>query len=622
MKYFRFRCASANLVLILLLITNVAGQSQVIPADAGPIIFVTAVPYNSGGYDARSLAVADLNGDGKLDVVIASTCPSLCDGSYGPGSVSVLLGNGDGSFQTPTNYLSGGLDASSVAISDVNRDAHLDLVVTSECQTFNGSGNCFEQPGVVSVLLGNGNGTFQPPVAYDSGAFETQSVAVGDLNGDGWPDLVLANREGGASGLLNRGNGTFQPALVYKTDGDWAHSVTLADVNADGRLDILVADICELNCPSGESGISVLLGNGNGTFQDPKFYSSGNPGPLPGTFAVVVADLNGDGKLDVAAASECYSGGCYPVDGVVGVLLGNGDGTFGAPSVYSSGDFWPLGLAVADVNNDHHPDLLVANQGTPTGSATVLLGSGDGTFHSEATYSSAGSDASAVVVADANGDGKPDLFMSSTCGPVSCVGVLLNNFGAPATSTSVQSNLNPANPNKSVTYTATVAGQPGMLNGVVTFRDGGKTVSTAVLANNQATYTTRYAKRQWGQHVITAMYGGEFNVASGSQSAPLTEYIRFATSKTVLATSGSPSHIGQPVTFTATVTSNRGKIPDGETVTFSSGKQILGTDTTKSGLASFTTTFSKAKTYTIKATYSGDNFFEPSAGRVKQVVQP
>jgi hypothetical protein len=391
--------------------------------------FAPAVAYAAGGYDAVSVAVADVNGDGKPDLLVA-TCGNNSFNSTcaQEGSVGVLLGNGDGTFQPPVNYGSGGVIANSVAVADVNGDGKPDLLVAN-CGS--GGGSCFN--GTVGVLLGNGDGTFQAAVPYGSGGYNANSLAVADVNGDGKPDLLVTNDcasssncpgPGSVSVLLGNGDGTFQTAVSYPLAGAaWSSSVAVADVNGDGKPDLLVANACSTIPKSGypcTSGgvVSVLLGNGDGTFQTPVPYGSGGVDAV----SVAVADVNGDGKPDLLVANTCATVGqqfCTS-DGLVGVLLGNGDGTFQTAVTYDSGGAGAFSVAVADVNGDGKPDLAVANYSS--NDVGVLLGNGDGTFQAATIYSSAGVDDFGLAVADVNGDGKPDLLTASYAPNTSCFG--------------------------------------------------------------------------------------------------------------------------------------------------------------------------------------------------------
>src|SRR5216684_1815090 len=253
-------------------------------ASAQKVSFVARRDFTAG-YDPIFVAVGDFNGDGVPDLVVANE---------GSNNVSVLLGNGQGAFQAAQNFAAG-TNPQSVAVGDFNGDGKLDLAVANE-----GSGD-------VSVLLGNGDGTFQTAVAIATGT-NPQSVAVGDFNGDGNLDLAVANGGDFSSGagsnvtvLLGNGDGTFQTARAFAVD-DIPQSVAVGDFNGDGKLDLAVA-----NLRSGD--VSVLLGNGDGTFQGAVNYAAA------GASSIAVGDFNGDGKLDLAVAS-----------GSVSVLLGNGDG--------------------------------------------------------------------------------------------------------------------------------------------------------------------------------------------------------------------------------------------------------------------------------------------------------
>jgi FG-GAP-like repeat/Abnormal spindle-like microcephaly-assoc'd, ASPM-SPD-2-Hydin/FG-GAP repeat len=326
--------------------------------------FQSAVTYSSGGYGASAIAVADVNGDGKLDLLVANQCASICSGSSpGVGSVGVLLGNGDGTFQPVVTYPTVAFFGSALTVADVNGDGKPDLLVTIQCS----SSPC-SSDSEVGVLLGNGDGTFRGAVTYSSGGYAAESIVVRDVNGDGKPDVLVANQclgysdcanGGGVGVLLGNGDGTFRNAVTYSSVGV-ADSVAVADVNGDGKPDLVVGNYCAPGsaCPGATSGtVAVLLGNGDGTFRTAVSYVSGGYAQP----SVGVADVNGDGKPDLLVASQCADSACSS-NGLVGVLLGNGDGTFQPVVVYDSGGYYAASLAVADVNGDTKPDLVVANQ--------------------------------------------------------------------------------------------------------------------------------------------------------------------------------------------------------------------------------------------------------------------
>jgi Bacterial Ig-like domain (group 3)/FG-GAP-like repeat len=596
-------------------------ESGVGPLDSGYPLFLPVVNYGWGPapYGAASVAIADLNGDGKPDVVVASLCAnSACSA----GAVSVLMGNGDGTFQPAVAYVAGDAGGTmSVVVADVNGDGKLDVVV----------GNYYDDS--IGVLLGNGDGTFQPVLTYASGSTDiTISVAVSDVNGDGKPDILAAVNNCGegypcrglVSVLLGNGDGTFQPAVTYSSGGNYIASVAIADVNGDGKPDVIAANLCSDFMPcSGSGSVGVLLGNGDGTFQPAVTYSSGgNYLNYFNSQAVAIGDLNGDGKLDIVV-TDPYGG---PVnDGAVGVLLGNGDGTFQPVVIYDSGGSTLSAVTVGDVNEDGKLDVIVANEcptgnGCAEGSVGVLLGNGDGTFQPVVTFS-APQGIRSVAVGDVNGDGRPDAVIPSNIGSAGALGVFLNDTGPHSPSaTTLVSNTNPVGLNQTVTYTATVMVQSSTAPmRTVSFQEGGATVATVQVVNGQAAYSTSYAKRS--AQAITATYSGD-TANAASTSAPLTEYVEPlpVSSKAALSTSGSPSLRGQLVTFTATVTARYGTIPDGQTVTFSDDGAVIGTGNTASGVATFTTSSLTVKTHYIGAAYGGNGTFTASSSTVEQVV--
>jgi hypothetical protein len=625
------RFVSRFVVPMLAFVLALAGQTfpaTAQPSGGSPLIFLPPATFDSGGWSPRSVALADLNGDGKPDLVVANECsldyPNCVEG--GIGSVAVLMGNGDGTFAAPVTYNSGGYEASSVAIADMNGDGKPDIIVANACTS---NPNCeIGGNGRVDVLLNLGNGTFNPALSIDTGAWVALSVAVADVNGDGKPDAIVAHncaspttcQNGGVvSVLLGKGDGTFQPAVIYSTGGQEGIAVAIGDVNGDHKPDLAVVNSCQIfnNCGAGGS-VNVLLGHGDGTFQAPVSYNTG------GAFAssVSIAYVNGDNQPDLIISNGGCNSACTFDSGVVSVLLGKGDGTFKAAVPYSSGAPEAVSAIVGDVNGDGRVDLIVGNCvcGLGVGSMGLLMGNGNGTFQPAVNYALPGNDPVSLGLGDVNGDGRPDLLMTIA----GSAGVLLNNGGAPPTTNTLLASVNPVNLKQGITYTATVSGPGGSLSGSVVFLDSGKLVSTVTLTDNQAVYATTYSlKSDVGLHTITASYSGAYQVAEGSQSAPIAEYVRTAATKTVLTTSGSPSTFGQQVTFTATVTANPkyGLRPDGELVIFYDGSAVLASVPLVGGKAIYTTSTLSVKAHHIKSNYPGDTKFKPSGAHILQIVQ-
>ena len=343
----------------------------------------------SGGLNEVSLVMGDVNGDGTPDIVVA--CNSLLNNN-GPNDVIVLLGNGNGTFQAAQTF-NAGLYPNSVALGDVNGDGKPDIVVAND-----------QKNGIVSLLLGNGTGSFQSPQTFFAGSY-TRSVALGDSTGDGKLDIVAANESNSASSgstsvLLGNGNGTFQAQQTFATgaEPEW---VVFGDVNGDGHPDLVVSN-------HGSNTVSVLLGNGNGTFQSQQTFGTGVE-----PFAVALSDVNGDGAADIVALDSGYSS--------VSVLLGNGNGTFQAQHTFITGPS-PQSLAVSDVTRDGKADILVASYEANT--VIVLLGNGNGTFQTQGVLT-AGFEPHAVAFGDLDGNGTLDLAVDNENSDT--VSVLLGN---------------------------------------------------------------------------------------------------------------------------------------------------------------------------------------------------
>ena len=331
------------------------------------------VPSFAISQNPAAFVTADFNRDGKTDVVAATQL----------GDISVLLGTGFGRFVSAKSFATG-KGSNYVVAHDLNDDGKLDVAVVNELSN------------TVSILLGEGNGSFAPkndiPVGH-----QPFSVTVGDLNGDQKPDLVVANNghfsddPGNISILLGNGDGTFQPAKNI-TVGNIPAFTAIADFNNDGKQDLAVTNFVD-------NTVSILLGNGDGSFGAPTTLSFPAFSQVLQVFA---ADVDGDHNQDLVVG-----GGSN-----VWIVKGNGFGSFGQPQQVHSG--FTGEVAVSDFNGDHTPDLAIIGLAADdaTFEVDVLLGNGNGTFRKTASVPFFGSFATEVIAADFNGDGKMGLAMT------------------------------------------------------------------------------------------------------------------------------------------------------------------------------------------------------------------
>ena len=350
--------------------------------------------HYSTGTNAHGVTLANLNGDGKLDMVVANA---------GASTVTVRLGNGDGSFGPGSNFATG-TTPKSVAVADLNADGNQDLVTADQ------------DSNTASVLLGNGNGTFGAKTSYPVCA-GTHEPTIGNFNGDGRPDIALACWGGSViSVLLNAGNGTFGSA-INSTAAAAPHSLVARDFDLDGKTDLAVAD-------HDAASVSILRGNGNGTFQSPVNYSVGT-----GPHSLRIGDFNRDGVADLVTANDGSNN--------VSILRGNSNGTFAASVNYATGPV-PKSVAVGDFNADGNWDVVTANTAGnyPSGASnpggdqvSLLRGNGTGGFAAPENYV-AGNTPFSVVVGQLNADTQPDLVTANWFG--NDASVLLNTASPPA----------------------------------------------------------------------------------------------------------------------------------------------------------------------------------------------
>ena len=507
---------------------NTAGAATVLlnntlstsPLPMGRNLSAPNLSYATGNM-ADAVTVADFNGDGIPDMAVAF---------FEDYTVQVLDGNGDGTFGAAATY-SVGKHPYAIASADLNHDGHPDLVTANEAD------------GTISVLLNSGTGGFSAasgsPITVGT---QPTGVAIGDVNGDGIPDIAVANfGSNTVSILLGKGDGTFTPAstptLATQTN---PYNVAIGDFNGDGKRDIAVTN-------NGSASMEVYLGNGDGTFQSPTIYAT-NAKPT----SIVTGDFNRDGNLDVAVGDSTANN--------ISMFLGNGSGGFTSSTVATLN--FPVSMAVADMNGDGIPDIVNVNPNFDD--VTVLLGNGDGTFTSRWQFAAGpgtkpdtcnqnppvaevtGAQPWAVAIGDFNLDGKPDVVTANSTercnltiplatswyqpalgatlngGPVPSASVLLNGSGS-STSISI-------NPSGNVTDTQTVTftglltpflgGTPPTPTGSLLFEDtNGTPLGSGAVPLSSGSASLSLMNLGSGTHTISALYSGDTNYQTTTQVA-------------------------------------------------------------------------------------------------------
>jgi hypothetical protein len=539
--------------------------------------FTAAPPLATDG-SPEGVAVGDFNGDGIPDIAVANT---------GGNTVSILLGNGDGTFTLHSTIAIAG--PVMIAVADFNGDGKLDLVVTC--------GSCASLSGIpyagIASFLGNGDGTFTLKYTFTNPSGGSPgAIVVGDFNGDGKPDIAYVSNisypvtlvHGYVEVFLGNGDGTFTQKSVPLSAASVTYpSLAVGDFNGDGKLDLVVTDHTN-------SKAYILLGKGDGTFT---LKSTLTTGMWPDNPAV--GDFNGDGIPDLAIAN-------YESGGEIQIFLGKGDGTFTLKSTSAIG----AGLqdiAIADFNEDGKLDIAAVNYATNT--MSILLGNGDGTFSLTSSIAT-GSRPVMIVAGDFNGDGWPDLAVTNEGG--NSVSIFLSG-GVYNTTTNLVVSPTSGASGGTFSLTATITVPAGNPTGTVTFYDGATNLGSASVASKTANINTT-ALLSVGIHSISAVYSGNSDFyASTSNTVPVT--ISKANSATAIA--GPNINFGQnePVSVAVTPSGNANGTPTG-TVACYEGSTNDGTATLSSGNGLVNISGLTVGSHSFYATYSGDSIFNGS----------
>jgi hypothetical protein len=554
------------------------------------------------GVFPTGIVAGDFNRDGLMDLAVVSTCGTQTPcfpqaAPLGPGTVTILLGKGDGTFSvSPAQLVTGNIPYAIVA-ADLNADGILDLVVANSTSN------------TVSVFLGNGDGTFTPATATPATGTTPMALAIGDFNNDGFLDIAVANSSDNTVSILLNQNCpsvapaacTFTPASVSPSVSGSPLAIATGDLNADGFLDLVAAD-------ASANMVTVLLGNGTGAFtaavppQNSPNFSTGS-----GPDGVVLADFNQDGRLDIITSNRSGSYSVLRQAVVMGLQLTTNPATL----VYGSVPLLTVQLLP--------PPGAAAG---PTGTITLFDGS---TQVTSATLS--GYQYQLPFMPPSNyffGAGTHQLTAvyggDPNFAPVTSNAVTETVMQS-ATTTTLSSNVTNASYGTSITLTASIQPQaPAPATGTVTFLDttNSTTLGTATVSNNSAQLTLTNLSA--GPHAVLATYQGDGN-CTGSSSSFVSVNITQASTTLTISESPSQAQFAQPVRLTASLQFS-GNNPATGTITFYDGGTSLGTVSVSGSSATLTISTLAVGTHALSAQYSGDSNFLSSSGNSTETIVP
>ena len=393
-----FAITAWSLMLVSLLQAPAVNAADLVPLFQGALRYEPSPGDKPFPAWPCQVATADFNGDGRLDVATVSHR-----------GLSIQFGNGDGTLKAGATYqvsaagstFFGAVGNQCMAVGDVDGDGKPDVVALSE-----GTAALFDADRGLVVWINKGDGAFRAPVIYANiGYFEAGALALADVNGDGNPDVVFTQPILAGSGksvvnvLLNHGDGTFGPAVSSPVGGQ-PGSLAVGDLNADGKPDLVVGSF-------GDNAVRVLLGNGDGTFQAETVYVVATYQAWP----VVLADLNGDGQFDIVVGTP--AGSIPSQRSGVYWLRGNGNGTYQAAQLLFD-LIWSDTIVASDLNGDGRTDLVFGVPSGPNSNIASLIfsGKGDGTFQPAQYLYVNETGSGPLAVGDFNGDHKPDIVQA------------------------------------------------------------------------------------------------------------------------------------------------------------------------------------------------------------------